>query len=63
MEATHSFGLNAETVALKSISSRLGSDSAKKYVAGSEFRGVKLSGLPTEAREAILAAISLLPSD
>jgi hypothetical protein len=49
--------------ALKAISAKLGTTSAKAYIGEDEFRGIGFSRLSKELREAILVAVTDLPED
>lgn len=48
------------TGALSTISSEIGSKSAKKYLSQSDVRGIDLDGIPTNRREAIIVAIAAM---
>jgi len=60
MEASREQGLQVTPAALVTISSKLGTKSAKKYIEG-DFRGIDLSALPDLLAEAVLVAVALLP--
>ena len=55
-------GLKVTIGPLAMISGKLGSR-AKKYLEAGEVRGIDLSKLSTEDREAVLVALSALPAD
>jgi hypothetical protein len=61
LEAGDSCRLKVTVGALASISSKLGTKSAKAYLEHGEVRGLDISDLPKEAREAILVAVANLP--
>jgi hypothetical protein len=63
LEAMNSCGLPVITGALATISSRLGTRSARRYLDSGEFRGLDLSTIPGSLREAVLVAVSALPQD
>jgi hypothetical protein len=60
IEALASKGVPVGTGAMQQIASRLGSKSAKHYVAGGEFRGLDLSDKSDNLKEAIIVAASML---
>jgi hypothetical protein len=60
LETADSCGLSATIGALAAISSKLGTP-AKKYINADDFRGLDLSTLPAQRREAILVAVAGLP--
>jgi len=61
LEVSHAAGLKVSAGALVTISSNLGTRSAKKYLEAGEVRGLDISKQATPAKEAILVAISGLP--
>jgi hypothetical protein len=63
LETAHSCGLSVLTGALSTISKRLGTKGAKRYIESAELRGLDLSSLPVERREAVLVAVALLPAE
>jgi hypothetical protein len=60
LEAVHSKGIDAETGALNTISSRMGSKRAKNYLERDNVRGLDFGTRPQNRREAILVAVSVL---
>ena len=58
LEAANSVKLPVVTGALKTISSKLGSQSAKKYLESDDLRGLDWSGISKNSREAILVAVA-----
>jgi len=58
VEAAQSSGVRVETGAWATLSSRLGSKSAKAYLESGELRGLDLSTKPDNRREAIIAAVA-----
>lgn len=60
MEVVNSVKLPVTACALKTISSKLGSQSAKKYLESDDLRGLDWSGVPKNSREAILVAAAAL---
>jgi Holliday junction resolvasome RuvABC endonuclease subunit len=63
LEASHSRGLKVLTGTLSTIGAKLGTKHAKKYVDEAELRGLDLSKLPRQAREAVLIAVAQLPEN
>jgi hypothetical protein len=61
LEAIDSRGLRLTTGALATISAKLGTKQAKKYIDSGELRGLDLSDVSPLAREAILIAVAALP--
>jgi len=61
LEAMDSCGLQVTTGALATISARLGTKRAKKYIESGNYRGLDLSAFSGPAREAVLVAVSALP--
>ena len=55
-------GLKVTMGALATISGKLGSR-AKKYIDADELRGVDISSLSANAKEAVLVAVAVLPKD
>jgi hypothetical protein len=53
--------LKVTTGALATISAKLGTKNAKKYIEAGELRGLDLSKIPPLAREAVLVAVAALP--
>ena len=62
LEIAATLGTAVYTGPLSTISSRLGTDRAKKYTSGTEFRGLSLPK-SNEAKEAVVVAVSGLPGD
>lgn len=62
LQTLDSRGLSVSMGALAMISSKLGSR-AKKYVEADQLRGLDISSLPANAREAILVAVAALPKE
>jgi hypothetical protein len=60
LEAAHSCQKRVIAGALQTISSKLGSRRAKQYVEVGEFRGLDLSTLPDQRKEAVLAGVAAL---
>lgn len=60
IEAAQSMGLKVLVGSLTSISSRLGSRSAKVYVEAGDLRGLDMSGINANRKEAIVTAASAL---
>lgn len=60
IEAAHSRGIAVKVGTLQSISSRLGTKSAKKYLENGDVRGLKLNTKNKNRKEAILTAVSAL---
>ncbi len=60
LEAANSVKLPVITGALKTISSRLGSQSAKKYLESDDLRGLDWSSVSKNSKEAILIAAAAL---
>ena len=60
LEALQSAGVRVHTGPLVTISARLGTKSAKAYLDGQEFRGVKFNTCDKNLREAIIVAVSAL---
>jgi hypothetical protein len=63
LQTMNSCGLKATTGALATISSKLGTKKAKRYVESGEFRGLDLSQIAPLAREAVLVAVAALPEN
>jgi hypothetical protein len=61
LHAIDSCGLKVTTGALATISAKLGTKNAKKYIEAGELRGLDLSKIPPLAREAVLVAVAALP--
>jgi len=61
LEASQSHGLKTTTGALITISAMLRTRSAKLYLDHDEFRGLDMTTLPKQVREAVLAAVAGLP--
>lgn len=62
LESLASKGVQAIAGDLNTISSEMGSSSAKAYITGSDVRGINLKGVPKERREAIIVAVAALES-
>jgi hypothetical protein len=60
LEASHSWNLPVTMGALGTISSKLDTKRAKKYLESGQFRGLDLKSLPGARREAVLVAVGLL---
>ena len=63
LEIAGSLRLEVVHGALSTIAKALGTTDRKKYVEGAEFRGLKLTGVPVEVREAILVGVAALPAE
>lgn len=63
LESMDSCGVGVTTGALATISAKLGTKTAKRYLVSGELRGLDLSTIPAPAREAVLVAVAALPED
>ena len=63
LEASDSCGVKVTIGALAKISAQLSTRSAKEYLKSGELRGLDISKLPTEAKEAVVVAVASLPDD
>jgi len=60
LEALASKGVKSMTGALKTISSEMGSKSAKSYLTNDTLRGLDWKGKPKNTREAIMVAVAAM---
>jgi len=60
LETSHSWAVPVTMGGLATISSKLETKRAKKYLESGEVRGIDLKGLPGPRREAVLVAVGLL---